>query len=184
MPVAALILSALGLWIPLLIQRPAGSAAPRNLGIVRFKDGAVAGATTWRVLTRAETATASPLSPKYDAAVSSLWAGHRRVGEEETWNKSCLKVFPFAPNRFFSLNFPLGLNFSLLPVQGWKKLGGLHLRGQCGPWAHPGCRKASQRLSPVREGKEGPSCPRATPHRPALRVCCVCSVIPAAFCRC
>lgn len=50
--------------------------------------------------------TASLFSPEYDAAVPSLWVGgvgvggHRKVGEEETWNKSCVKVFHFAPSSF------------------------------------------------------------------------------------
>lgn len=64
-----------------------------------------------------------------------------------------VKVLPFATSRF-SAQLVLGLNF-LFCAQGREEPGGLHLRGERGPWAHPGCREAAQRLCPVWQGEEG-----------------------------
>lgn len=66
-------------------------------------------------------------------------------------NSSWWKCF-LLPQADFQPSLPLGLK-SLFCVQGWKELGGFYLRGECGAWAHPGCRKAAQRLSPVWEGE-------------------------------
>lgn len=77
------------------------------------------------------------------------------MGEEETWD---YPVYPGGSPSFClkQILSPacLGVKF-LFCVQGWKELGGFHLRGERGAWAHPGCRKAAQGLSPVWEGEKG-----------------------------